>query len=152
VLFHVIVSFGDDEKKEVIFKDIIEPDLKKLFIKPYKTGNNLFVKSKIRPTKSISYVKVIATEYSHKESVDLEIKKAESSGDELKTVFTFMYSMDDSCVEGFGKDVTPNYISTPPGQGTIISRIFNNQYFFRIGTGAALGIFAVSVAYIFGPS
>lgn len=143
--YHVLLRYHDSPNRvSCLLSDLSEKDLRKRFIKPYRSGKSFFCKNEVVEVSRIQKVMIVETEKnSAKELKELqdksrkEIQEFNRSSDSLVLISPGRGYSEEDIIE-MGQDVTAKYVFGPPGRGTqwiIISDALNHPWISAIGTG-----------------
>lgn len=134
--YHVVISIKN-ESDIVLFKDLSKQQLKKKFIKKFKSGKDLFVDNQIFKSTDFSKVTIIKTDLTldeeleqyHQESLEWQEKANQEPGP-IIIGGSGLYEYE---IINRGSDVTEQFISAAPkSSNNLISRFFNNPWTIRI--------------------
>ncbi len=151
--FHVVAKDGT-KNEEVLFRDLPKKDLKKLFLKPFKKGNNLLIEGTIYKNEEIKKVQIIKTEETFDKSIeDYETQQNESrtklNNEQYggNTVFIGPHFSQDIDILECGENVTERFLTKAPKKSLgKLYNFFHNPWIVGIGVTilAAIAIWLIS--------
>jgi hypothetical protein len=153
--FHVIVE-KDSNNSEALFTDLKERELKKLFVKPYRKGKDIFIDGVIHKNDSIQKVFLIETVNPSKDELEV-IKKESAEWLERvnrepgpKIISAGRGWVKEDIVEA-GKNVTTNFIKSPPDNSpSFFSSFISNPWVIRIFGGLIVIFLTYLISKYFG--
>ncbi len=148
---HVLISWKPSDDFECVLSDLSTKELKRRFIKPYRSGKSILIEGRVLPLAELFSVKVICTD----RDIDAELQDLqERSQQEIREfnrnsdillVSPGRGHSDEDIVE-CGKDVTNEYLSGPPGSSRAAWELLHNPWVVTLVGGflvaAAIGLVA----------
>ncbi|MGO4619031.1 hypothetical protein AB4Z34_05315 [Ensifer sp. 2YAB10] len=140
--FHVIgwtTQSGDEPR--FLFGDLSEKQLKKQFIKPYRTGGKILTQQKILNATDLKAVKIIETPNVKDEALkavqerSLEQIEAFRRQQNWTAMTSAGYGWDDVDIAYAGNEVTTHYVNSKPGSPGLLNQIIHSHWLRVVGAG-----------------
>lgn len=143
--FHVVVWTAQSGDTPIfLFGDLNEKELRRQFLKPYRTGGKFFVRQKILNVSDLTAVKIIKTPCPKDEALkvvqDDSLRAVEQFNRQSSwaTMVSAGYGWEDEDIVYADDDVTERYIKEGPGSPSVVNQVFQNQWFLAVGSGLIL--------------
>ncbi len=153
--FHVLVE-KQTNKSEILFLDLNEKELKKLFVKPYKKGKDIFIDGVIHKNESISKVFLVKTSKPSNEELEVLKKKSTEWLDRVNSepgprIIGLGSGWKKEDIVDAGKNITTDYIKRPPDNSTSLLNSFaSNPWVIRIIGGLIVVFLTYLISKYFG--
>lgn len=150
--FHALISQASEpDSFRCVAHDLSETDLKKLVVRPYRSGRPILVGNRVYPVQELRGVKIVKTE----EPAEVVLAKATEefnrdvdrmNNDPSSFVFVMPspgYTLDQ--LDEVGTDVTASFVTEAPGEGgpLKLAQVFaNHPWVVGIGTAVAAAAIA----------
>lgn len=141
---HVVIEREEDEKPLFLFGDLTKAELKRRFLRPYKLAKSVLKENRVVNLAGVTAVHVIETD----KPLDAALRQLRVESNERidrinrESGGVFIISAGsgwvDEDVVHCGHDVTAQYVTSPPGEGTLASRalaLLHNPWVLRVGGG-----------------
>jgi len=133
--FHVLVKFKPaPDTVRCIFSDLSRKDLESRFLKPYRAGRSTLSGSEVIHTSDIAWTQIMETARDSAEELkDIQAKSwkdiEEFNRNSSVVLISAGHGYDAEDIVDAGTDVTSQFITSPPGEGSsLIMRIMNHQW------------------------
>jgi len=143
--FHVVVwTTQSGDHPTFLFGDLSEKELRRQFLKPYRTGGKFFVRQKILNVADLTAVKIIETPHPKDEALkviqadSLEAVEQFNRESSWATLVSAGYGGEDEDIVYADDDVTERYIKHGPGSPNLMNQVLHNQWFLALGSGLIL--------------
>ena len=153
--FHVVVERSGNSKPLFLFGDLSDKDLRRRFLRQYQLGKSVLKENRVIDLGHVVAVQIIRTteplekalKRLQKESNEqIEHLNRESNGLVIISAGSGWVNED---IVHCGEDVTPQYVTAPPGDGTPMTKIIaflHSPWVLSIGGGLALLVISIFVA------
>ncbi|QGT77771.1 hypothetical protein GM160_02060 [Guyparkeria halophila] len=141
---HVVIERTEEEKPLFLFGDLTKTELKRRFIRPYKLARSVLKENRVVNLSCVTSVHVIETD----KPLDVALKHLRVESNERidslnrESGGVFIISAGSGWVAEdivhCGRDVTAQYVTSPPGEGTLASHalaFLHNPWVLRVGGG-----------------
>lgn len=143
--FHVVVWTTQSGKEPIfLFGDLSEKQLKRQFLKPYRTGGKIFVQQKVLKATELTAVRIIETPNVKDEALKAVQERSLWWIEEFRrqrkwsSMTSAGYGWDDADIVYVNGDVTKSYISGGPGSPSLVTQIVHSHWFRVAGIGLVL--------------
>lgn len=143
--FHVIgwtTQSGDEPR--FLFGDLSENQLKKQFVKPYRTGGKILAQQKVLNATDLKAVKIIETPVVKAEALKAVQDRSLVRIEEFRrqrnwtSMTSAGYGWDDVDVAYAGTEVTTHYVNGKPGSPSLLNQIVHSHWLRVVGAGLVL--------------
>ena len=155
--YHVLIKTKEAPANfRCLLSDLTRRELQKQFVKPYNLGRCILIKTDTLDTKVIVSIRIIETE--HASEIELAKIRRRSqqeiadwnSQPDAPTLICLGRGYDTEDIEEAGKDVTDQFIHSPPGEGTLARalRLAHNPWIVTIGSGIVIALVTLAVTQL----
>ncbi|MBE0614869.1 MAG: hypothetical protein IH604_14460 [Burkholderiales bacterium] len=137
--FHVLVKFKSaPDKARCVFSDLSRKDLESKFLKPYRAGRSTLSGAEVIETGNIAWTQIMETERGTAEELkDIQAKSwkdiEEFNRNSSVVLISAGHGYDAEDIVDAGNDVTSQFITSPPGEGSsVIIKIMNHQWVIAV--------------------
>ena len=155
--YHVLIKTKDTPANfRCLLSDLTRCELKKKFVKPYNLGRCILISTDTLDTKAIVSTRIVETD----QTSEIELAKIQrrsqqeiadwNSQPDAPTLICLGRGYAPEDIEEAGKDVTDQFIHSPPGDGPLAQalRLAHNPWVVTIGSGIVIALVTVAVAHL----